>query len=69
VVRGHLDIDDDQVGVALAYQLDELGGGARLAHDLEAGMLQQARDSLPEKDVVVGQHHTRLRHLPLRRNL
>src|SRR6266581_4000133 len=62
VVRGHPDIDDDQVGVALAYQLDELGGGARLAHDLEAGVLQQARDSLPEKDVVVGQHHTRLRH-------
>jgi hypothetical protein len=55
--------------VALAYQLDELGGGARLAHDLEAGVLQQARDSLPEKDVVVGQYHTRLRHLPLRRNL
>src|SRR6185369_2108995 len=69
VARRHPDIDDSQVGLALAHQLDDLGGGARLAHELEAGVLQQARDPLPEEDVVVGQHHTRLRHRRSRRNL
>ena len=42
-----------------ANELDQIGGVAALAHDLEAGTLEQARQTLAEEDVVVRQHHAR----------
>jgi hypothetical protein len=38
----------------LAYELDQLVRVARLADDLEVGSLEQAREPLAQKDVVVG---------------
>jgi hypothetical protein len=43
--------------LVLVDELDQLGGVPALAHDLEAGTLEQARQTLAEKDVVVGQSH------------
>src|SRR6185312_15904410 len=54
----HLDIDDRDVG---AGQLDfaaQLLGRARLADDVEAGLGQQAIQPVPEKHLVVRDHHT-----------
>ena len=65
VVWWHPDIDDYQVGFALAYQFDEVGGVACLADDVKAGVLEQARDPLTEEDVIVGQDYTRLRHVTM----
>ena len=65
VVWRHPDIDDYQVGFALAHQLDKVGGIACLADDMEAGLLEQARDPLTEEDVIVGQDYTRLRHVTM----
>ena len=53
VVRRHPDVDDHQVGRALAHELEELGRVARLADDREPGPLEQAREPLAEQDVVV----------------
>ena len=39
--------------------VEQLGGVAALADDLEAGALEQAGQALAEEDVVVGQHHPR----------
>ena len=55
----HPDVDDREVGPTRANELDQLGGVAALAHDVEAGTLEQARQTLAEKDVVVRQHHAR----------
>ena len=41
----------------LADELDQLGAVSALAHDLEAGTLEQARQTLAEEDVVVGHDH------------
>ena len=65
VVWRHPDIDDYQVGFALAHQLDKVGGIACLADDMEAGLLEQARDPLTEEDVIVGQDYARLRHVTM----
>ena len=54
MARRHPDVDNGQVRVVLAHQLHERGGIAGPAQDLEAGALQQARDSLAEEDVIVG---------------
>jgi hypothetical protein len=43
----------------LANERDQLGCVARLAHDLEAGPLEQAGKTFAEEDVVVCQHHPR----------
>jgi hypothetical protein len=55
----HPDVDDREVRSVLANELDQLGGVAGLAHNLEAGALEQARQTFTEKDVVVCQHHAR----------
>jgi hypothetical protein len=55
----HPDVDDREVRSVLANELDQLGGVAGLAHNLEAGALEQARQTFTEKDVVVSQHHAR----------
>ena len=43
----------------LADELDQLGGVAALAHDLEAGALEQTGQTLAEEDVVVCQDDSR----------
>ncbi len=58
---GHPDVDDREVGSVLANERDQLGGVAALAHHLEAGTLEQAGQTLAQKDVVLGQHHSRTR--------
>ena len=59
VARRHPDVDDHELGLVLADELDQLGRVPALAHDLEAGTLEQARQPLAEKDVVVGHDHAR----------
>src|SRR5215472_13224963 len=54
----HLDIDDRDVG---AGQLDfaaQLLGRARLADDVEAGLGQQAVQPVPQKHLIVRDHHS-----------
>ena len=60
VTRRHPDVDEDELGPRLADELDRPYRVASLADDLKARSLEQAGDSFSEKDVVVGQHHTRL---------
>jgi hypothetical protein len=55
----HPYVDDREVGKQLADEIDQLGGGTGLPDDLEAGALEQARQPLAEKDVVVSQHDPR----------
>ena len=57
VARRHPDVDDHELGLVLADELDQLGGVPALAHDLEVGTLEQARQTLAEEDVVVGHDH------------
>ena len=54
VRRGHPDVDDDEFGLVLAHELEELVRVSCLSDDLEAGALEQAREPFAEKDVVVG---------------
>ena len=59
VRRRHADVDDGdvrRVGTDLQHQLV---GVARLAHDLETGILEQARDALAQQDGVVGEDDPR----------
>ena len=50
----HPDVDNRQVGLAVANKLEELVCVARLADDLEIGSLEQARQPFAQKDVIVG---------------
>src|SRR5215831_15639497 len=52
--RRHANIDDDELGLVLTYELQELVGIAGLTDDLEVGPLEQAREPLSQKDVIVG---------------
>ena len=57
VRRRHPDVDDGDVrGVAphLQHQLVRVAG---LTHDVEARLLEDARDALTQEDGVVGEHH------------
>ena len=53
----HAQVDDDDVGLQLLGHGDRVGPVAALADDLEAGLLQQVPQRLPEPGVVVGQQH------------
>ena len=53
-VGRHPDVDDHELGLVLAHELDQLVRVARLADDLEVGSLEQACEPLAEQDVVVG---------------
>ena len=57
VGRRHPNVDDHQLGVVLTDELGEIGRVPGLADDLVASTLEQARQPLAEKDVVVGQSH------------
>ena len=51
--RRHPDVDDHELGPLLAHELQELVPVACLADNLEAGPVEQARETLAQKDVVV----------------
>src|SRR5262245_14662351 len=54
VARGHPDVDDRHVGVVAANLEQQVVRGRRLADDLEAGLLEDARDPLPQQHGVFG---------------
>ena len=56
--RWHPDVDNGQFGSKLADELEQLGGVARLPHDVETGSFQQAGKPLAEQYIVVGDDHT-----------
>ena len=60
--RRHPDVDHRQVRLVLADQRKELLGIAGLTHHLEPRPLEQAREALPEQDVVIGERDARSRH-------
>ncbi|MDX6412516.1 MAG: hypothetical protein QOE91_2032, partial [Gaiellaceae bacterium] len=49
----HPDVDKGELGPVLANERDQLGAVAALAHDLEPGALEQARETFAKEDVVV----------------
>src|SRR5581483_6401766 len=55
-LRRHPDVDHGQVGPFLADEFDELGGVTGLASHLKSRAVEQARQALPQQDVVVGQY-------------
>jgi hypothetical protein len=57
VSRRHANVDDHQVGRAVTHPLEQLGRVAGLADDVEPGLLEQARESFAEQDVVVRQRY------------
>jgi len=58
-LRRHPDIHHGQVRPFPADEFHEFRGVAGLADDLQPGAVQQARQAFAEKDVIVGQHHSR----------
>jgi hypothetical protein len=64
VAGWHPDVDDRELRLMLPNESHQLGSGPGLAHDIEAGALEQTRHTLAEQDVVVREHHSRpvLRH-------
>ena len=57
-VRGrHADVDDRDVGLVAPDLEQEVVGGARLARDLEPGLLEELHDPLPQEHGVVGDHN------------
>jgi hypothetical protein len=52
----HPNVDDDELGLVLAHELEELVRVAGLADHPKTRPLEHARDALTEKDVVVGHH-------------
>ena len=52
--RRHPDVDDGQVRIALADELEQLTPAARLADDIEPGPFEQTRETFAQQDVVVG---------------
>jgi hypothetical protein len=65
VAGWHPDVDDRERGSMLPNERQQLRGAPGLTHDLEAGALEQTRQTLAEEDVVVCEHHPRpvLRHI------
>ena len=56
VRRRHAHVDDGDVGLVRADLAEQVLGVAGLAGDLEAGVLQQARETLAQQHGVVGEH-------------
>jgi len=55
VAGRHSDVDDCKIGLVLSNERHEPRSVVGLADDLEAGPLEQARQTLAEEDVVVGE--------------
>jgi hypothetical protein len=53
VGRRHPDVDDHQIGLVLAHEVDEVLRIAGLTGDLKAGLLEQPRETLAQEDIVV----------------
>ena len=54
-MRGrHSNVDDHELGLVFAHELEELVCVTGLADDLEAGPLDQTGEAFAQKDVVVG---------------
>jgi hypothetical protein len=55
-VWGHADIDECDVGAARVDHAYQLVGVAAAPSDLEAGVLEQAGESVAQQDLVIGDH-------------
>src|SRR4051812_6358281 len=55
--RRHADVDNREVRPVLANQAQELRPVARLTDDLVPRLLEQAREPLPQQDIVVCDDH------------
>ncbi len=58
VRRRHADIDNDRIRAKRPHQGKELGGVPRLSGDLDTGLREDAGETLPEQDGIVGKDHT-----------
>src|SRR5204862_8189151 len=56
VGRGHLDVDEDDVGPRQFDETHELLAGPGLPDDLEACLDQQASQALAQEQLVIGDH-------------
>jgi hypothetical protein len=61
VPRRHLNIDDRHVRSVGESLAEEVLGVTRLAHHLESGLFEQARDALAEKDIILCDNDARWR--------
>jgi dGTPase len=64
--RRHAHVHDGDVRSVRAHLQEQVLRGAALADDLEAGVLEQARDPLAQEDGVVGKHDALARPEPTR---
>ena len=55
-VRRHPHVDDGDVRAVRADLAQQVLGVAGLARDLEAGLLEQPRETLAQEHGVIGQH-------------
>ncbi len=51
--RRHPDVDDHELGLLLAHEIEELVRVSGLAYDLKVRPLEQAREPFAEEDIVV----------------
>ena len=59
-MRGrHPGVDNRELRAVLPYELEQVQRLVALAHDLEAGTLEQAGEALAQQHIVVGNHDTR----------
>ena len=64
-VRRHLHVDDGDVGAVRATALrSSVVGVARLGHDVDALLLEQAGEALAQEDLVLRDQDARRRHRP-----
>jgi hypothetical protein len=56
VGRRHPDVDDGDVGAVRADLAQQVLGVPGLAGDLEAGLLEQAREALAQQHGVISEH-------------
>jgi hypothetical protein len=59
--RRHPDVDDGELRLVLAYQLEELTCISCLTDDVVAGPVEEAREPLAKQDVVVGDNDPAVR--------
>ena len=62
MVWRHANVDDDQVRLAGANELEQLRGVARLTNDLEARPLEQAGDAFAKEHVIIRNGDARQGH-------
>jgi hypothetical protein len=62
VPRRHSDVDDREVGLVLAHEVDQLRPAGALTDDLVARPLEHARYPFAKEDVVVGQDDAHVAH-------